>query len=329
MPQRGQFEDDFERSLRVLVNAIETDLEWVKAHTRWGSKALEWEAHEHDPSFLLSGSELEEAEQWIARQAGKQPPPTELQATYVLRSRQRATRRLRTTRAAVSVALIVAIALSVVALVERATAVANQKVAQSRQLAASAESTLESDPGLSTQLALRGLQLSPTAQAQAALRDALPQLQLLAHARVLRAASEPELQSGRQLGADRQRRRRGGDLGRAHGQAARGRSPVPSGTGLEQAVFSPDGSKVVGASDQGTARIWDVSTGGQLGVLSEPGGAAINGASFSPDGKLIVTAGSDGQAIVWNAVSDTPIGQVLSAPSDPRYTPSHSARTAS
>ena len=82
----------------------------------------------------------------------------------MLRSRQRTTKRLRATRAAVSVALIVAIALSVVALTERATAVANQKVAQSRQLAASAESTLASDPGLSTQLALRGLQLSPTAQ---------------------------------------------------------------------------------------------------------------------------------------------------------------------
>jgi hypothetical protein len=34
------------------VSAIETDLDWVKAHTRWGGKALEWETHEHDPSFL-------------------------------------------------------------------------------------------------------------------------------------------------------------------------------------------------------------------------------------------------------------------------------------
>ena len=149
VPQHGQFEDDFDRSLQILVSAIETDLDWVKAHTRWGGKALEWETHEHDQSFLLSGSELGEAGQWIARQAGKQPMPTELQATYVLRSRQRTTKRLRATRAAVSGALIVAIALSVVALVERATAVANQKVAQSRQLAASAESTLASDPGLS------------------------------------------------------------------------------------------------------------------------------------------------------------------------------------
>ena len=316
VPRRGQFEDDFERSLQLLVNAIETDLEWVKAHTQWGRKALEWEAHEHDPSFLLSGSELEEAEQWVARQAGKQPTPTELQATYVLRSRQRATRRLRVTRAAVSVALIVAIVLSVVALVERATAVANQKVAQSRELAASAESTLESDPGLSTQLALRGLQLSPTAQAQAALRDALPQVQLLGTLEPSAPLQSPNFSPDGSLvltastdGA--------AEIWDAHTGKLRQELISPSGTGLEQALFSPDGSKVVTASDQGTARIWDVSTGGELGVLSEPGGGGINGASFSPDGKLIVTAGSDGRAIVWNAVSDTPIGQPLSTPSDP------------
>jgi hypothetical protein len=70
VPPRGRFEDDFEHSLQVLVKAIETDLEWVKAHTRWGRMALDWEAHEHDPSFLLSGSELGEAEQWLASQAG-------------------------------------------------------------------------------------------------------------------------------------------------------------------------------------------------------------------------------------------------------------------
>ena len=316
VPQRGQFEDDFERSLQVLVHAIETDLDWVKAHTQWGRKALEWEAHEHDPSFLLSGSELEEAEQWVARQAGKQPTPTELQATYVLRSRQRATRRLRATRAAVSVALIVAIALSVVALVERATAVANQKVAQSRQLAASAEATLESDPGLSTQLALRGLQLSPTVQAQAALRDALPQLQLLGTLLPSAPLQSPNFSPDGSLvltastdGA--------AEIWDARTGKLRQELISPSGTGLEQALFSPDGSKVVTASDQGTARIWDVSTGGELGVLSEPGGGVINGASFSPDGKLIVTAGGDGRAIVWNAVSDTPIGKQLSTPSDP------------
>jgi TIR domain len=179
VPQRGEFDDDFARSLQTLVAAIDTDLEWVKAHTQWGRKALEWEAHEHDASFLLSGSELDEAERWIARQSGKQPAPTELQATYVLRSRQRTTRRLRSTRAAISVALIVAVALSVIALLERANAVANENTAQSRELAASAEKALASDPELSTLLALRGLELSPTAQAQTALRDAMPQLQLL------------------------------------------------------------------------------------------------------------------------------------------------------
>ena len=99
---------------------------------------------------------------------------------------ERATRRLRVTRAAVSVALAVAIALSVVALIERATAVFNQHVAQSRLLAAEAESVLGVDPELSTLLALRGLRIRRTDQAEAALRGALPRLQLL---RTLRPAA--------------------------------------------------------------------------------------------------------------------------------------------
>ena len=36
-------------------------------------KALEWDAHGRDRSFLLRGAELAAAEQWLALAAGKEP----------------------------------------------------------------------------------------------------------------------------------------------------------------------------------------------------------------------------------------------------------------
>jgi WD40 repeat protein len=75
------------------------------------------------------------------------------------------------------------------------------------------------------------------------------------------------------------------------------------GSAMRWAVFSPNGEQVLTASDDGTARIWDVRTRTPLQVMHEPTGEAINRASFSPDGALLVTASNDGTARIWNATS--------------------------
>lgn len=64
-------------------------------------------------------------------------------------------------------------------------------------------------------------------------------------------------------------------------------------------VFSPDGKRVLTASTDGTARVWDGKTGREVLVLSHKG--AVMSAVFSPDGKRIVTSGLDGTAVIWNA----------------------------
>jgi WD40 repeat protein len=61
------------------------------------------------------------------------------------------------------------------------------------------------------------------------------------------------------------------------------------------AVFSPDGTTVLTASADGTARLWDVVTGKEL-LRLEGHTEAVNRAAFSPDGKYIVTASWDGTA---------------------------------
>ena len=65
---------------------------------------------------------------------------------------------------------------------------------------------------------------------------------------------------------------------------------------VHTAAFSPDGKKIVTASYDSTARIWDVESGKELHTLKHVPGhsAGVNTAVFSPDGKTIVTAGSDG-----------------------------------
>jgi WD40 repeat protein len=71
---------------------------------------------------------------------------------------------------------------------------------------------------------------------------------------------------------------------------------------LRTARFSPDGTRIVTASDDTTARVWDSVTGKLQATLSGHRGALWD-AAFSPDGKLIVTASSDKSAIVWDAAT--------------------------
>jgi len=68
------------------------------------------------------------------------------------------------------------------------------------------------------------------------------------------------------------------------------------------ADFSPDGKRIVTASRDKTARIWDVQTAQQLVVLLGHTGAVLS-AEFSPDGKRIATASEDNTAIIWDATN--------------------------
>jgi WD40 repeat protein len=72
------------------------------------------------------------------------------------------------------------------------------------------------------------------------------------------------------------------------------------------AAFSPDGSRIVTASADNTARVWDAADGHLLLTLAGHTDAVIS-AAFSPDGKRIVTASFDHTARVWNASN----GQLL------------------
>ena len=71
---------------------------------------------------------------------------------------------------------------------------------------------------------------------------------------------------------------------------------------VTSASFSPDGSKVVTASFDKTAKIWNTQTGVCERTLTDETYWFLS-ASFSPDGQKIVTALTDNTAKVWNAAT--------------------------
>ena len=70
---------------------------------------------------------------------------------------------------------------------------------------------------------------------------------------------------------------------------------------VSSAVFNPAGTRLLTASDDRTARVWDSATAEQLLVLSDHPEWVV-GAAYSPDGKLIATI-SGNKAYIWNARS--------------------------
>jgi WD40 repeat protein len=75
------------------------------------------------------------------------------------------------------------------------------------------------------------------------------------------------------------------------------------------AAFSPEGARIVTASDDNTARVSDAASGRSLAVLQGHTGA-VNSAAFSPDGTRIVTASADGTARVWDAASGRSLAEL-------------------
>ncbi len=172
-------EDDFHAGVQTLAAALETDLDHVRRHTRLGVAAGGWQASGREGSQLLRGSELAAAEAWLVAAGEQRPAPTQLQREYLLASRQAATRRQRAIIGAVSLALLVAVALGVVALVQRANAIHERDVATSRFLDAAAQANGTTDPELGVLLAVRAAETAPGSKTEEALREALARSNLV------------------------------------------------------------------------------------------------------------------------------------------------------
>ncbi len=74
---------------------------------------------------------------------------------------------------------------------------------------------------------------------------------------------------------------------------------------VNSAVFSPDGKRVLTASNDKTACLWDAESGVKLKILQHNvwTSSGVLSAVFSPDGKRVLTASADGTACLWDVKS--------------------------
>ncbi len=255
-----------------MVDALESDISWIRNHTDIGEQARRWTiagrpgAH----GLLLRSPLLEEAERWIASRPEGAPLPTQGVIDFITDSRRAATRRRNILTVSLSTGLLVAAVLTGVAYWQRNVAVDQRILAEGRQITSLAN--------LGTSERLRGNLDSA--------------LKLGVYTAKLRSAL------GLPDSVDRVAR---SSLAGTISQSALDVILAGHTDAVNSASFSPDGTLVVTASLDGTAKIWATSTGKLIATLGGNAGKkeSIYRARFSPDGLQVVTASGDFAAHIW------------------------------
>ncbi|MFC2063953.1 TIR domain-containing protein [Chloroflexota bacterium] len=292
--------NSFSDSTAKLIEAIMTDFDWVKDHTRLQTKALEWLNHNKEKSYLLQGSDLRNAEKWQIKSFGKQPGPTIDQIEYLMESRKLARKQVRNTWIYLSTALLAAILFfssvmylqrqnqletsarqeaeftAVAQAVARSTAEANveaekqqrilqEKMEYSRSIADAARTYDEGDFSLKTLLSIEANNIFETFEAIESL--------------TLNLESDPRLVKIVNLHE----------------------------TWVNSMEISPDGMTIATGSGDGLILLWDYENRSSVPFKYLHQLNPVTAITFSSDNKFLASGDGYGNLIVWDLSTYEPI----------------------
>ncbi len=278
------------------LGAFNAAAPWMQQFEHFDGLARSWQDSGRRKGKLLRGSVVRIAEQWLAAGINQSPTPGALHRDFVEQSRNGRLFRLQ------MLVLLVVVGVLVVG-----GGLAAFAFRVELQEAWDGGGTFEDPEGPD-----RPIERTEANPVELAALISAVQAQATSTRRLLlvSAVAEVARSQGRPLLSDEV-----WDLQRsAHGTLAQERETVLRGHlgVITDVEFSPDGSRVASASEDGSARIWDFSapSPGRVSTLRGHIGA-VNVLAFSPDGTRLVTGGDKGKILLWDATAPQPVGVLL------------------
>jgi WD40 repeat protein/serine/threonine protein kinase len=250
---------------KPLLRLLRGDLEWIASKAVW---------REREYRYASPAQLADDLRRYLRHEPVSARPAS---ATYQLRRFIRRHRVVATVVALISVSAVAAVIAGVLAVRRQHEAEYQQRQAQYQTRQA-----LQAQTHVLTEVAAERLANNDVAGAQRI---------------ILNVLTNPGLPQGRSPAAVsvfQEGRAADTELAVLSGHAER----------VYSARYSPDGTRIVTASADGMARIWDSSTGALLVSMTGHTDRVFD-AGYSPDGALIVTGSGDNTARLWDAHTGT------------------------
>ncbi len=276
----NQHQAEFYVNFNELVRTLDTDREYVRNHTKWSQRALEWQEKDKNPDLLLRGSEFSVAEKWLktAETENKKPTATDLQRELIAQSlaaieaekKQKHLQilKLRSLLVIASVALVASIVAIIFGWIQLNKSERNRQTLERNELSLS-----ESLNKYSLSLLNEGKDL-----------DAF--IQAIKSGKILQNQnkSEPERLTALQAVIFR---------GRERNRLEKHNSSVNS------LGFSSDGKILASGGLDNIIKLWDIETGKEIRSF-QGHKKAVNSLSFSSDGKILASGSEDNTIKLWD-----------------------------
>lgn len=293
-----QSNEELHSNLNDMLTSVNTDIGWVRQHTRILNRAMEWKASGYSRDLLLSRANLEEAETWLAKSSSiPTPKPLPLHTEYIHTSRRESERRMRfSLGAGVIFSLFTVVALIVSAIGYRNANIARSEAEAARVIAVQNANTAATAQAIAEEELKRSEQLRLSLEANSILEDPSGNVETAA------LLSLVALRTGYISQADY-------SLVRSMEYLYTLQNFTGHTDALNAIAYSPDGKNLLTGSDDMTARLWDAETGVELAQFIGHTDQ-VKSAAFSPDGTYVLTGSDDGTARLWNAKTGEEIRQI-------------------